>query len=46
MKAVGARVPRYDGVAHVTGHTHFVDDVRFRARSGSRRFARRCTTRR
>ena len=21
MKAVGARVPRYDGVAHVTGHT-------------------------
>ena len=28
MKAVGARVPRYDGVAHVTGHTVFVDDVR------------------
>ena len=28
MKAVGARVPRYDGVAHVTGRTQFVDDVR------------------
>jgi CO/xanthine dehydrogenase Mo-binding subunit len=28
MKAVGARVPRYDGVAHVTGRTVFVDDVR------------------
>ena len=27
MKAVGARVPRYDGVAHVTGRTVFVDDV-------------------
>ena len=29
MKAVGARVPRYDGVAHVTGRTRFVDDLRF-----------------
>jgi len=28
MKAVGARIPRYDGVAHVTGRTVFVDDVR------------------
>ncbi len=28
MKAVGARLPRYDGVAHVTGHTVFVDDIR------------------
>jgi CO/xanthine dehydrogenase Mo-binding subunit len=28
MKAVGARLPRYDGVAHVTGRTRFVDDVR------------------
>lgn len=28
MKAVGARLPRYDGLAHVTGHTVFVDDVR------------------
>jgi len=28
MKAVGARVPRYDGVAHATGRTVFVDDVR------------------
>ncbi len=28
MKAVGARVPRYDGVAHATGRTEFVDDVR------------------
>jgi CO/xanthine dehydrogenase Mo-binding subunit len=28
MKAVGARVPRYDGVAHVTGRTEFVDDIR------------------
>src|SRR5581483_2637987 len=24
----GARLPRYDGVAHVTGRTQFVDDVR------------------
>jgi CO/xanthine dehydrogenase Mo-binding subunit len=28
MKAVGARLPRYDGLEHVTGRTHFVDDVR------------------
>jgi CO/xanthine dehydrogenase Mo-binding subunit len=28
MKAVGARLPRYDGVEHVTGRTTFVDDVR------------------
>src|SRR5207244_11373815 len=28
VKAVGARLPRYDGVAHVTGRTLFVDDVR------------------
>ena len=28
MKAVGARVPRYDGIEHVTGRTVFVDDVR------------------
>jgi CO/xanthine dehydrogenase Mo-binding subunit len=28
VKAVGARLPRYDGVAHVTGRTTFVDDVR------------------
>jgi CO/xanthine dehydrogenase Mo-binding subunit len=28
VKAVGARLPRYDGVAHVTGRTEFVDDVR------------------
>ena len=28
MKAVGARVPRYDGIAHVTGRTVFVDDVK------------------
>lgn len=28
MKAVGARLPRYDGVAHVTGRTVFVDDIR------------------
>ena len=28
MKVVGARIPRYDGVAHVTGRTTFVDDVR------------------
>lgn len=27
MKAVGARLPRYDGVAHVTGRTSYVDDV-------------------
>src|SRR4051795_13396870 len=28
MKAVGARLPRYDGVPHVTGRTQYVDDVR------------------
>ncbi len=28
MKAVGARLPRYDGLGHVTGQTTFVDDVR------------------
>jgi CO/xanthine dehydrogenase Mo-binding subunit len=28
MKAVGARLPRYDGLNHVTARTQFVDDVR------------------
>jgi CO/xanthine dehydrogenase Mo-binding subunit len=28
MKAIGARLPRYDGIAHVTGRTQYVDDVR------------------
>ncbi|MBV8949219.1 MAG: molybdopterin-dependent oxidoreductase [Solirubrobacterales bacterium] len=28
MKAVGARLPRYDGVAHVTARSVYVDDVR------------------
>ena len=28
MKAVGARLPRYDGVGHVTGRTEYVDDIR------------------
>jgi len=28
MKVVGARIPRYDGVAHVTGRSAYVDDVR------------------
>jgi CO/xanthine dehydrogenase Mo-binding subunit len=28
MKAVGARVPRYDAIEHVTGRTPYVDDVR------------------
>ncbi|HEY2636442.1 MAG TPA: molybdopterin cofactor-binding domain-containing protein, partial [Solirubrobacteraceae bacterium] len=28
MKAVGARLPRYDGVEHVTARTQYVDDVR------------------
>ena len=28
MKAVGARLPRYDGIAHVTGRSIYVDDVR------------------
>jgi CO/xanthine dehydrogenase Mo-binding subunit len=28
MKAVGARLPRYDGLGHVTGQTVYVDDVR------------------
>src|SRR5439155_11436812 len=30
VKAVGARLPRYDGVSHVTGSTAYVDDVRVR----------------
>jgi len=28
VKAVGARLPRYDGIAHVTGRSIYVDDVR------------------
>ena len=28
MKAVGARLPRYDAFEHVTAGTRFVDDVR------------------
>src|SRR3954470_6209541 len=28
MKAVGARLPRYDGLGHVTGRTQYVDDIR------------------
>ena len=28
MKAIGARLPRYDGVGHVTGQTVYVDDIR------------------
>jgi CO/xanthine dehydrogenase Mo-binding subunit len=28
MKAVGARLPRYDGLNHVTGKSVYVDDVR------------------
>ncbi|MBV8431137.1 MAG: molybdopterin-dependent oxidoreductase [Solirubrobacterales bacterium] len=28
MKAVGAKLPRYDGVAHVTGRSVYVDDVK------------------
>jgi CO/xanthine dehydrogenase Mo-binding subunit len=28
MKAVGARLPRYDGLDHVTARTQYVDDVR------------------
>lgn len=28
MKVVGARLPRYDGVGHVTGQTRYVDDIR------------------
>jgi CO/xanthine dehydrogenase Mo-binding subunit len=28
MKAVGAKLPRYDGIAHITGRTAFVDDVK------------------
>lgn len=27
MKAVGARLPRYDGLQHVTGRSQYVDDV-------------------
>ncbi len=28
MKAVGAKLPRYDGIAHITGRTMYVDDVK------------------
>jgi CO/xanthine dehydrogenase Mo-binding subunit len=28
VKAVGARLPRYDGIGHVTGRTKYADDVR------------------
>ena len=28
MKAIGARLPRYEGAGHVTGQTLFVDDIR------------------
>jgi CO/xanthine dehydrogenase Mo-binding subunit len=28
VKAVGASLPRYDGIAHVTARTRYVDDVR------------------
>jgi CO/xanthine dehydrogenase Mo-binding subunit len=28
MKAVGAKLPRYDGIAHVTGRSAYVDDVK------------------
>jgi CO/xanthine dehydrogenase Mo-binding subunit len=28
MKAIGARLPRYDGLGHVKGQTQYVDDVR------------------
>ncbi|HXV33212.1 MAG TPA: molybdopterin cofactor-binding domain-containing protein [Gaiellaceae bacterium] len=28
MKAVGARLPRYDGLAQITGQVRYVDDVR------------------
>src|SRR5437764_1875474 len=28
MKAVGAKLPRYDGIAHITGRSVYVDDVR------------------
>jgi len=28
VKAVGARLPRYDGIGHVTGKTVYVDDIR------------------
>ncbi len=27
LKVVGQRIPRYDGMAHVTGETRYVDDV-------------------
>ena len=45
MKAVGARLPRYDGVEHVTGRTQFVDDVRVPSTLWARRCARRTTAR-
>ena len=41
VKAVGARLPRYDGVAHVTGRTLYVDDVRVPGMLWARACARR-----
>ena len=46
MKVVGARIPRYDGVAHVTGRTTYVDDVRVPGTLWAKAFAPRITTRR
>ncbi len=28
MKAVGAKLPRYDGIGHITGRTAYVDDIK------------------
>ena len=39
MKAVGARLPRYDGLAHVTGRTLYVDDVRVGRHNGGKALA-------
>ena len=38
MKVVGARIPAADGVAHVTGRTTYVDDVRVLGTLWPRRF--------
>ena len=46
VKAVGARLPRYDGIAHVTGARMYVDDVRIHGHAlSSRPSARRSIAR-
>ena len=44
VKVVGARIPRYDGIAHVTGRTATSTTCASPARCGRRRSARPSTT--